>query len=368
MLTALYLHIPFCNQICVYCDFHKEIASLKKKTSYVEALCKEIFKHKDELKHIETIYIGGGTPSSLPIELLEKIFISLHQVIDIDAKIEFSIETNPNDITDEFVTLISRYGVNRVSIGVQTFHEKHLAFLGRTHRESDVHLAIDRLHRNGITNINIDMMFSLVNQTEIELELDLKKVSMLDITHISYYSLIFEEKTKLYHLYEQNKVSMNGEDLEAVMYNMVLDTLIKIGFEHYEISNFAKDGFESKHNITYWYTNDYLGLGSGSHSLINGKRSFHPANITKYISQIEQNEDNLTYYDVEPLRETLLMGLRMMKGINVAEINCTYQIDLLEMYPKLHDFIKDGYLVMNNEYLAFTRKGLLLGNIIFGIF
>ncbi|MBU1020127.1 MAG: radical SAM family heme chaperone HemW, partial [Firmicutes bacterium] len=312
MLTALYLHIPFCNQICVYCDFHKEMATLSKKTKYVDALCLEIIQHKDELKNIKTIYIGGGTPSSLPLDLLDKLFTTLHSVIQIDKDIEFSIETNPNDINKEFVALIHRYGVNRVSIGVQTFSQKHLSFLGRTHTEDDIYLAVQTLRNNGITNINVDMMFSLVNQTENELMTDIEKLLKLEVTHVSYYSLIFEEKTKLYQLYEQNKVSMNSEDLEAVMYNRVIDSLTEAGYEHYEISNFSRPGYQSKHNIVYWETKDYLGLGSGSHSLVDGVRMFHPLNITKYISQVALEEDNLTYYEVEPLRESLLMGMRLM--------------------------------------------------------
>lgn len=368
MLTALYLHIPFCNQICVYCDFHKEIATISKKTAYINALCQEIRNNQSSYQNIKTIYIGGGTPSSLPIPLLEKLLMTIHEYVKIENVLEFSIETNPNDIDQELVDLFVKYGITRVSLGVQTFNQKHLDFLGRTHSKEDVDHAIKILINSGIKNINVDMIFSLVNQSIEELEEDLLELKKLSIQHVSYYSLIFEEKTKLYYLYEQNKVSMNSEDLEALMYNKVIDTMINMGYQHYEISNFCKPGFQSMHNIIYWKTEDYLGMGSGSHSLINGTRYFQIANITKYVQSIMTNSDDKTFYDVEPLREALIMGLRLIDGINIEDINKRYNIDLLLMYPKINDFIKDELLKIQEGHLSFTRKGLLLGNVIFGIF
>ncbi len=369
MLTALYIHVPFCEKICVYCDFHKEIATLTKKTKYIDALIKELIKNKDTLKNIKTVYIGGGTPSNLALDLLEKLLKAINENLNITSKVEFSIETNPNDITIQKALLFSKYNINRVSVGVQTFNNDHLKFLGRTHNKNDVINAVNNLHKAGINNINIDMIFSLVKQTEAELREDIKEALKLDITHLSYYSLILEEKTTLYHLYNQNKVSMNSEDIEALMYNIVIDSLVEKGFNHYEISNFCKEGFESNHNTIYWKNLDYLGIGSGSHSLIDNKRFYNESNVTKYINDTMNDINEIKVeYDTEPLREELIMGLRLLKGINVNDINSKYNINLLEDYKELNEFIKKDLLVLDNGFIHFTRKGLMLGNLVFGIF
>ena len=369
MLTALYIHVPFCEKICVYCDFHKEIATLKKKTQYIDALIKELKINKDKLTNIETIYIGGGTPSNLPIDLLEKLLIAINETISINKEIEFTIETNPNDITNELANLFHKYNINRVSIGVQTFNDNHLKFLGRTHNKKDVINAVNNLHDAGINNINIDMIFSLVKQTEDELREDILEVLKLDITHLSYYSLILEEKTTLYHLYMQNKVSMNSEDTEALMYNIVIDSLSSNGFNHYEISNFSKTGFESIHNTIYWRNLDYLGIGSGSHSLIDNNRFYNESNVTKYIKDTLNNSPEIKVsYETEPLREELIMGLRLLKGINIDEVNTKFNIDLLNDYKELNDFLEKELLILEDGYIHFTRKGLMLGNLVFGIF
>jgi len=345
------------------------MATLSKKTKYIDALIKELESNKDSFSNIETVYIGGGTPSNLPNDLLEKLLLAINNNIDISKDIEFTIETNPNDITLTKAKLFYKYNINRVSVGVQTFNNDHLKFLGRTHNKDDVINAVNNLHAAGINNINIDMMFSLVKQTKEELINDIKEVFSLDITHISYYSLILEEKTTLYHLYNQNIVSMNSEDTEALMYNIVIDSLVDNGFNHYEISNFCKSGNESKHNTIYWRNLDYLGIGSGSHSLINNKRFYNESNVTKYINnKLNDISEVKVEYETEPLREELIMGLRLLKGINIKDVNKKYNIDLLKDYKELNEFIKKDLLVLENGFIHFTRNGLMLGNLVFGIF
>jgi len=369
MLTALYIHIPFCDKVCTYCDFHKEIATPKKQEKYINSLINELKSYKNDFKKLVSIYIGGGTPSSLPNILLEKLFIEINNHISIKELKEFSIETNPNDITKEKAELFKKYKISRVSIGVQTFNDKHLKFLGRTHAKDDVTKAIKHLNDTGITNINIDMIFSLVNQTTEELVDDIKELLKLDIKHISYYSLILEEKTILYHLYKQNLISMNSEDLESLMYNKVIDILSENGFFHYEVSNFSKDGFQSLHNTVYWKNMEYLGIGSGAHSLYKGKRFSNISNVSKYIENgINKDFTHKEYYEVEPLREELMMGLRLLNGVNVSFVNNKYQINIFDKYPKLQEFIDNGMLLYENDLLFFSRKGLLLGNLIFSIF
>jgi oxygen-independent coproporphyrinogen-3 oxidase len=369
MLTSLYVHIPFCNHICTYCDFHKELATSKKKENYINALINELHYHKDKFTDIKTVYIGGGTPSALDVRLLERLFKTINSVIDLNNVVEYTIETNPNDITGQFVQLITSYHINRVSIGVQTFNPKHLQFLGRTHNKNDVLTAISLLREYGIMNISIDMIFSLINQTDEELLDDLNEVSKLDIDHISYYSLILEEKTKLYYLYEKDEIDMNTEDLEGSMYMTVINYLTNIGFDHYEISNFSKNGLESEHNKAYWLNKEYLGIGSGSHSLYAGKRFNTVRNVSKYIENCKNLVfEEYNYYPYDRISDGLIFGLRLMKGINIEDFNKKYNTNVFVTYPELHDFIKNGVLQYKEGYLSFTKEGVMIGNEVFKIF
>lgn len=365
MLTALYIHVPFCDKICTYCDFHKEVASLTKKNDYINALISEFLQNKKKYKNITSIFIGGGTPSSLNIGQLIKILSVIKETIDLSKVIEYTIETNPNDITLDKAQLFKDYGINRVSVGVQSFNDTHLKFMNRQHNKKDVSTAINNLKKVGITNISVDMIFSLINQTVEELVEDILEVINLNINHISYYSLILEERTKLYYLYNKDEISINDEDLEAVMYNIVLDKLQEHGFNHYEISNFAKGQFESVHNTIYWTNKEYLGIGSGAHSLLDNKRFYNIASVKKYTDAISQELEYQTSYERNSLEEEMIMGLRLLKGIHVENINTKYNLDIFKKYDKLHYFIKEDLLQLVDGYIKFTRKGLLLGNMIF---
>ena len=369
MLTSLYIHIPFCNQICTYCDFHKEMATDFKKEEYIIALIKELEHHSDKYVNLKTIYIGGGTPSSLSHSLLEKLLSKISQVIELENIVEYSIETNPNDINENFALLIKKYGLNRVSIGVQTFNTGHLKFLGRQHSINDIYKSIYIINNVGISNISIDLIFSLVNQTIDQLEYDLEEAVKLNIKHISFYSLILEEKTKLFYLYEKEKISMNSEDLEGLMYNKVMDFLNSHGFMQYEISNFSKPSYESMHNSAYWLNEEYLGLGSGAHSLFNKKRFNSVLSVKKYIENIKGDIfDDYTYYDYDELSDTVMLGLRLTHGVNVEEINSKYKVNLIAKYPEINRFIHNNILQLKNGYLSFTKEGILLGNEVFKIF
>jgi len=345
------------------------MATQGKKSRYVYALIKELEHYKNKLQHIKTIYIGGGTPTSLDEELLSLLLKKINSVVNMRNVQEYTIEANPNDITDRKAFLFFRYGINRVSMGVQTFNQKHLDFLGRAHTKEDIYHGVRILQNSQVTNINIDMIFSLPNQTIEELKEDIEHALELDIPHISYYSLIFEEKTKLYHLYEQKKVNATDEDLEALMYNTVIDSIKESGYTHYEISNFSKTGYESKHNMVYWKNKDYLGLGSGSHSLLENKRFFNERNVRKYIENLENGDlPTREFEEIEPLREELIMGLRLLNGVNIKDIEFKYNVSLFKLYPELNDFIDKKILQLDKHNLYFTRDGLLLGNLVFGIF
>lgn len=368
MLTSLYVHMPFCKQICTYCDFHKEMATFSKKSNYVDALLQEIEIHKDKFDHIKTIFIGGGTPSSLSLELQEKVLKKLSQTIDIKRVIEFSIESNPNDITQEMIELWKHYGINRVSVGVQTFDDKQLSSLNRSHRKTDIHSAIHLLKKNGMKNISIDLMFSLINQTIEDVKSDLHQFLQLEIDHISYYSLILEEKTTLMYQYNKKLIELNSEDLESDMYNLIIDTLKDNGYSHYEISNFTKNNKESLHNKTYWTNQEYLGLGSGAHSLFKNERFYNIPNVKEYTSCVLQGKEYRTSYARDEFYEECIMGLRLMDGIDIGDIDTKYDIDLIHDIPSLEEHIHQGYLQIEDNRLKFTRKGLMVGNVIFGLF
>lgn len=366
MLTSLYIHIPFCKHICTYCDFHKEVATLDKKKSYIQALIKEIKNNQSKIKNVKTIYIGGGTPTSLPYDLLESLLKTLTSVIELSGVIEYTIEGNPDDITDELVKLIKKYGINRISLGVQTSNDTQLKFLHRTHNNKNVRNAVSILKKHGLTNINIDMIFNLPNQTKEELQLDIDFLLSLDVPHTSYYSLILEEKSILYHLIKKKQVSIQDQDVEGDMYLQVIQKLKEAGYEHYEISNFTKDK-KSHHNLSYWTNKDYLGLGSGAHSKMEDKRYFNPSNVSKYISDILENKQTKTEYDCHPLEDEMMMGLRLIKGIDLMRINKEYKVDVIKKY-QLNKYIDQGFLQVQDNLLSFTEKGLLVGNEIFMIF
>ncbi|QMS85855.1 radical SAM family heme chaperone HemW [Candidatus Xianfuyuplasma coldseepsis] len=369
MLTSLYIHFPFCDHICTYCDFHKSLATDSRKDEYVDALVKELLYRKKDLVNIKTIFLGGGTPLSLSITQLSRIFSTIEQVVNIDLVLEYSIETNPNNVTEDKVQLLQQYHINRVSIGVQTFNPVQLVTLGRDHQVSDVAKAVSLLRQYHIDNISIDLMFSLVHQTVDDVIYDLDQVLVLDVPHISYYALIWEEKTQLYHHYKQGRVTMNSEDDEAIMYQTIIDTLTRNRYNHYEISNFAKPSMEAKHNLTYWRNQEYLGIGSGAHSFNNGTRFYHPANTREYIKRMNQGDfDWYRNEDTNILTDTLIMGMRLLQGIHIPTIEHQFSISLMERFPELQKHINLKLLTIENNYLRFTRKGLLLGNEIFQIF
>lgn len=368
MLTALYIHIPFCDSICSYCDFHKEMAKLSKKEEYIKALLLELTMNKSHLSSIKTIYIGGGTPTSLPNDLLILFLSQLSTIVDVSSLEEFTIEGNPNDFDIDKVNILHQFGISRVSLGVQTFNKEQLTNLHRTHDKEDVMTAITNLRNVGITNINIDLIFSLPNQTIKEVETDVAELLKLDVPHISYYSLILEEKTLLYHLYEKGELRLNSEELEVDMYQLIIKKLKENGYNHYEISNFSKKGFESKHNSIYWMNQDYLGVGSGSHSLLDNKRFYNIRNVKKYIESVTNGNIPSIKEERNALQEEMIMGLRLLKGIKVAEVESKYKINLLHTYPLIKDFIEKGLLKQQNGYISLTNKGLMVGNIVFSIF
>jgi oxygen-independent coproporphyrinogen-3 oxidase len=364
MIKGIYIHIPFCEQICVYCDFHKEIATDHKKRQYINRLIQSIDELQNDLSEVTTIYIGGGTPSHLNISLLEQLLKKIKHTVDLSSITEYTIEANPNDITKQKAMLFHSYGINRVSLGVQSFDEQILQSMNRSHVAEDIETAVHNLQNAGITNISIDLIFGFNNQTLDQVVYDLDKAISLDINHISYYALILEEKSIMYHLVKQGKMRIVDEDLDYLMYNKIIDTLIKHGYDHYEVSNFAKPGYYSKHNMLYWTQKSYLGLGSGSHSYVDQKRYNIAPNVSRYIASPNDQECVESYPSYE-LEDALIFGLRVLKGIEIAVLEDQFQISLFQRYPVLQQYLDKGFLAIDKGFIHLTKKGLMLSNNLF---
>lgn len=357
-MLGLYIHIPFCNNICSYCDFPKSIATLKKKTLYVDKLIKDIETIDDK---IDTIYLGGGTPNSLNNNDLERIFMALKKF----NPIEFTIELNPELLTKNQVQLFKQYGINRVSLGCQSFNEKIINTILRKHTKEDIIKAVEMLKEENITNINIDMMYAIPGQTINDILEDIDFYLKLDVPHISYYSLILEEKTILYHQYKNKKIELIDEDLESEMYMLIMTKLKESGYTHYEISNFAKKGFESIHNQIYWHNEKYYGLGLGASGYIGNTRYTNSMKFNEYL--LSKYETELISLD-EALKEEMMLGLRLIDGISIKDVEEKYQISLFKRFKEINQLITKGLLEISSGRLKLTEKGIFLGNEVFEIF
>jgi len=358
MSKSVYIHIPFCDSICSYCDFCKFLKSDDWINKYLDALNKEI-KEKYNGEEIETIYIGGGTPSCLNLEQLQKLF-EIIKIFKLSNNIEFTFECNIENINKEKLELLYRNGVNRLSIGIQTFNQKYLNYLNRNHNDKIIIEKIKLAKEIGFNNINIDLIYALPGETLEELNRDLDKFLKLDINHISTYSLIIEPNTKLSINNEQNI----DEELDYEMYKLICSKLKENGYNHYEISNFAKTGYESKHNLTYWNNKEYYGFGVGASGYINNIRYDNTRSINKYLNgnyELESHKLDIK----EQIENEFILGLRKINGINKNNFKNKYNIDiksieivnkLLEENKLLEDkkniYINPNYIYVSNEILV----------------
>ncbi len=355
-MLGLYVHIPFCEHICTYCDFVKRV---KKDDEMIINYIKALKRDYEEIKDLkfDTIYIGGGTPSMLNLKELEMLL----EIFKDQKPLEYTIEVNPESYTPKKGLLFKQYNINRVSLGVQTFNENILKTLNRKHTNKDVFNTLRHLISIGLYNINIDMIFALPGQTMVDLLNDLKIVNKLPIPHLSYYSLILEENTVL----AKNPFTKD-EELEAHMYNIIIDSLTENGFNHYEVSNFYKDNSQSLHNMIYWTNEEYHAIGAGAHGFYDYNRYSYTRNISEYIlnpvKETTIQTEHMNYQD------TLIFGLRMISGINLDKVLERFNRDPLKDFPKIETFIKDGLLEIVDNHLRATRKGLMFLNQIEVIF
>lgn len=362
---GLYIHIPFCHKVCNYCDFFKKVSSIENQNKYVDYLIKDL---ELNVKPYKTIYIGGGTPSSLPINTLEKLLVKINELIDFKQIEEFTIEVNPEDLNLELIKCLQKYHVNRISIGIQTFHERLNKYLGRYANYEDIKTKIALLKEYGFNNISLDLMYGIANETIKELEEDIDMMLTLDVNHISTYSLILEEKTILYHQYQKGLFSLSNEDEERAMYDLIIKKLTDNNYLHYEISNFSKPNYESKHNLIYWNNEEYVGIGAGSSGYENSSRYKNTTNLDDYYLGINnQNkimeENEIIELDTK-MWEEIMLGLRKVKGISINTFYEKYQKDIFEVFPEMMKLIKQGLLEESNGYVRITNNNFYISNAI----
>ncbi len=351
-MKSVYIHIPFCKTICSYCDFCKRFYEEELAKKYLDALEKEISsRYKNEV--ISTLYIGGGTPNSLSDTLLEKLLNILSKII-LNKEYEYTIECNIELLTKGQIKLFEKYGINRVSLGVQTFNEKYLSFLNRHHSKKEVFEKVNMLKEEGITNINVDFIYAIPGETLSEVESDIELFKKLDIPHISTYSLIIEDHTIL----KNNDTKYIDEDLDRNMYELIISKLDS--FKHYETSNFAKEGFKSKHNLTYWNNENYYGFGLGASGYINNTRYDNARSMSKYLSgSYIELEENLSIN--ETIENEFILGFRKIDGININTFKKKYNVDVLSI-DIVDKLIKEGKLKADGDNLSISDEYIYTAN------
>ena len=351
-MLGVYIHIPFCNKICNYCDFCKILYNTDYVSKYLNSLENEI-KSRYNGETIKTIYIGGGTPSSLSVLELDRL-LSIVSIFKMDNQYEYTIECNIESIDIDKINLFKSYGINRISFGVESFNKDIRKILGRCHDED---MIFDNIYmtKKYFNNINIDLIYGVNDNIDIVKE-DISKFLELDIPHISCYSLILEEHTKLFI----DKHNYIDDSIDNEMYEYIRDTLIKHGYKHYEISNYAKNGYESVHNKNYWLNGSYYGFGLGAVSYIDNYRISNTKNMSKYLN--DNYEEKREYENINIRKENdLILGLRLVDGININSFNQKYNDSLLDR-DIIKELIKDGYIEIVNDNLKCKPEYLYLEN------
>ncbi len=368
---GIYVHIPFCKCKCSYCDFISFANKENNIKEYVEALKKEIQNNNLSNCQIDTIYIGGGTPSFIDSKHIVDIIKTIKEKFIVDKNAEITIEVNPGTANEEKLKDYINVGINRLSIGLQSTNNNLLKQIGRIHTYEEFLNTYNLARKVGFKNINVDLMLALPNQTLQDLELSLENVINLKPEHISVYSLILEEGTKMYELVHSKKIEIPSDEIERKMYWNVKEKLEKSGYKHYEISNFAKKGFESKHNSNCWEQKEYLGFGLAAHSYIDSKRFCNTNNIEQYIKNIENNnfKNNIEICEIQneedKKKEYMLLGLRKIEGIDIQKFKNKFVDNPIYLYHKeLEKLVEQELIEIDLNNIKLTNKGLDLANLV----
>ncbi|EST13379.1 radical SAM family heme chaperone HemW [Sporolactobacillus laevolacticus] len=367
-----YIHIPFCDHICYYCDFNKVFMKNQPVDDYLDALSTEMNSYRANGLP-ETLYIGGGTPTALNEGQFERMFSDIDRYLMNPRVREFTVEANPESLTEEKLNIMKRHGVTRLSIGVQTFDDKLLQSIGRAHNASDAEYAVRLAQKHGFHNITLDLMFALPGQTEASLHESLDRALSLGTPHISIYSLQLEPKTIFFNRMKSGKLKLPGEDIEADMYGQIIFALEKYGLNQYEISNFSKPGYEGVHNSLYWQNEEYYGIGAGAHGYVNGVRYANAGPVKKYIERVHSvghsRMSEHTVTSTEKMEEEMFLGLRLLKGVSVARFEEKFGKTIEQVYgAQINQLKEEGLLTERDGRILMTRKGVFLGNNVFEAF
>ena len=376
---GIYVHIPFCKKKCKYCDFISFSCDEEIYTKYVEALINEIKNTSkniiSSIHEVSTIYIGGGTPSLIDSKYIEEIIETIYQNIRVAGNAEITIEVNPGTVTREKLETYKKLGIDRLSIGLQTTDNELLSLIGRIHTYEEFLDTYNMAREIGFTNINVDLMLALPTQTEKMLVDSLLKVINLNPNHISLYSLILEEGTVLEKEIEDGKYKLVDEELERKMYHKTKNILEKNGYNHYEISNFAKKGFESKHNLDCWDQREYLGFGLAAHSYYRNKRFSNTNDLDEYINNISKFNftKNVEVHELQDreakAKEFMLLGLRKINGVSISEFERRFRVHPLFYFRfEISRLDEEGLLEVELDDIRLTKKGLDLANQVFEAF
>ncbi len=378
---GLYIHIPFCKQKCSYCDFCSYANKESFIKRYIQCVLKEIIEvgnnnkidfenGKDDLFSVKTIYIGGGTPSLIESKYIVQIMEEIKSNFELDENAEITIEVNPGTVTLEKLEDYNKVGINRLSIGLQSTHEHLLKEIGRIHTYLDFLDTFRFAREAGFENINVDLMIGLPNQTLEEVKDSIEEIVSMEPEHISVYSLILEENTPLFKKVEEG-LELPNEDLERKMYWAVKQTLEQNNYIHYEISNFAKQGYESKHNLDCWNQKEYIGFGVAAHSYTNGIRYSNIENLEQYIKNYEEDktEENLVFHEKQDMeamqKEYMLLGLRKIDGVSIQEFKIKFVANPVFLYhDKLEKLVNEELVEIDGDMIKLTNKGLDLANIV----
>lgn len=364
----IYIHIPYCKQKCSYCNFHFS-TSMKGKEEMLEAMKKELLLRKDELEHkkLRSLYFGGGTPSILSVDEIKMLLDEVLKYYRFENDIEITLEANPDDLDAGFLKALSQTSVNRLSIGTQSFFEEDLKLMNRAHNASEAESSIKRAQDMGFENLSIDLIYGAPTADFEIWQYNLRKTVELQVPHVSSYALTVEPQTALSSWVEKNKVSAPEESAQNRDFYYMKDFLKEQGFQHYEISNFAKKGFESRHNSAYWQYQEYLGIGPSAHSY-NGheKRSWNKANNIIYCKDLAENQlalETEKLSEAERHNEMLMIGLRTMWGVNLANMRASFSEEILQKSQlNINRKIEEGFLLTDGDYLKIPEQHWFLAD------
>ncbi|OTN76239.1 hypothetical protein A5886_001316 [Enterococcus sp. 8G7_MSG3316] len=372
---SAYIHIPFCEHICYYCDFNKVFLEGQPVDEYIEALLKEMAQtlKKHPIDASETIYVGGGTPTSLTAQQLDRLLTGIHQILPTSTTKEFTVEANPGDLSEDKMVVLKSHGINRLSMGVQTFDDRLLKKIGRKHTAADVYQTINMLEKHDFQNVTIDLIYALPGQTMESFRDTLTRAIDLGLPHYAMYSLILENKTMFMNWVRQGRMALPSQEAETQMFDEAIEAMARAGLNQYEISNFARPGYESKHNMVYWNNAHYFGFGAGASGYLGQTRYKNKGPIQHYLEPLRH--DTLPIHEREVLtkanqmEEELFLGLRKKCGISKTHFQQKFDTSYQDVYGKVtQELVQKGWLAEELDRIYLTKAGMFIGNDVFEAF